>query len=128
MQLIRWGDKKEAGNVKVDRNRMISVMVGELDDCRLTLYGTKEYWQTLIDHAANMYREKEENEALGTFEYRWKRSGDDHLMHALLYMRVGMDKFAQGYGMIIGENDPIPTGVTLDAKGRIPSPLNRGIM
>lgn len=128
MQLIRWGDKKEAGNVKVDRNRMISVIVGELDDCRLTLYGTKEYWQTLIDHAANMYREKEENEALGTFEYRWKRSGDDHLMHALLYMRVGMDKFAQGYGMIIGENDPIPTGVTLDAKGRIPSPLNRGIM
>ena len=55
------GDKSESGNVKVDRNRMISMMIGELDDCRLTFFGTKEYWQTLfIDHAANMYREKEE--------------------------------------------------------------------
>jgi len=120
MQLIRWGDKKEAGNVKVDRNRMISMLVGELDDCRMTFYGTKEYWQTLIDHASNMYREKEENEALGTFDYLWKRSGDDHLMHALLYMRVGMDKFAQGYGAIINPSDEVPMGITFDAKGRMP--------
>ena len=68
-----------------------------------------------------MYREKEENEALGTFEYRWKRSGDDHLVHALLYMRVGMDKFAQGFGTIINPDDDVEKGVTLDAKGNMPA-------
>ena len=40
--------------------------------------------------------------------------------HALLYMRVGMDKFAQGYGAIINPSDEVPMGITFDAKGRMP--------
>lgn len=119
MQLIRWGDKKESGNVRVDRNRMISLMVGELEDCRMTFYGSRDYWKPLIEHAGNIYREKEENEALGTFDYVWKRSGDDHLWHALLYMRVGMDRFATPSATLLGEKTSVPKGFTVDAKGNM---------
>lgn len=102
MQLIRWGEGDEFGNVRVDRNRMISVFVGEMDDQRIPIHGSKEKWQTFIDHCLNIHRVKEVNESLQTMEYAWERSGPDHLLHAAIYWRVGLDKFGQSDGRIFG--------------------------
>lgn len=67
-------------------------VVDELRDKRLPLWGGKDdYWQ-MWQHFANIYREVEED-AVGNERFVWQRSGPDHLCHALLYWRVGMDKF-----------------------------------
>lgn len=116
MQLIRWGKKDEEGNVKVDRNRMISLSVGEFIDGRIPLYGTEDKWEEFWQHAACIYRVKEENEALGTFEYKWERSGPDHLFHAFLYCRVGLSRFKERGGAIISRRkkvDGFETGIEM---------------
>lgn len=105
MQLIRWGKDQESGNVIADRNRMIQLVIDELNDKRLPIWGTIEDWWPLWIHCANIYRVQEEN-ALGVIERRWERSGPDHLLHALVYWRVGMDKFGLGNDATVMDDGP----------------------
>lgn len=93
-QLITWGKGEEAGNVVVDRNRMLQLLVDELTDRRIALWGSENDWYDFYLHWANIYRVEEEN-ALGVPVKRWERSGDDHWCHSLLYWRVGISRFAQ---------------------------------
>ena len=45
MQLMRWGEKEEFGNVLADRNRMIQLLVDEFRDKRVKLFrGRPEDW------------------------------------------------------------------------------------
>lgn len=92
MRLIEWGEGDELGKVTIDRNRVIQQIMDEFRDKRLPVFGTKEDWWELWTHIANMYRTTQED-ALGQERHVWERSGPDHLFHALLYMRVGLDKF-----------------------------------
>lgn len=102
--LMTWGTGTEYGNVLVDRNRMIQIVIDELKEQRLPIYGTLQDWSILATHFSNIYRVAEEN-GLGIKQYKWERNGPDHLVHALVYFRVGMSKFgnAQG-GNIISAN------------------------
>lgn len=124
MQLIRWGSGDEEGNVKVDRNRMISMIVGEFQDSRLPLFGTEEYWEEFWQHAASIYRIKEENQALGTVEYRWERSGPDHFFHALLYSRVGLSRVKDQMGAVVrapkkaARSDEVQEGIHMGPTGK----------
>lgn len=104
MQLIRWGKGEEEASVKVDRNRTIQLLIDEFTDKRLPIWGTKDDWWEFYTHWANIYRVSDEN-ALGVEVKRWERSGPDHLVHAALYARVGMDKFGMGGGDVIGGGD-----------------------
>lgn len=92
MGLIEWGKGAEVGNVVVDRNRMIQLVMDELRAKRVPLLGSKEEWWETWLHFANAYRTVDEDQ-LGQEIYVWERSGPDHLMHAFTYWRVGMDKF-----------------------------------
>lgn len=119
-QLITWGKDQEAGNVVVDRNRMIQLVVDEFADKRIALWGSENDWYDFYLHWGNMYRVEEEN-ALGVPVKRWERSGDDHLAHACCYWRVGMSRFAQEaeFGMAkldIPESPTIFDGTTLAPK------------
>lgn len=103
MQLIKWGEKDEEGNVTVDRNRMISLVLEEFRNKRLKLYnGDKNTWYDYWLHWSHIYRVAEEN-ALGVKEYSWLRSDRDDWAHATSYWRVGISRFG-AKGSIVGEN------------------------
>jgi len=104
MSLIRWGEKDENGNVIVDRNRMIQLVVDEYRDKRMKLFrGTREQWHEYWMHWSHIYRVTEEN-TLGVPEYRWLRNDRDDWVHATVYWRVGITRFG-GVGGIVGLND-----------------------
>lgn len=78
MQLIRWGKDSEYGNVVVDRNRMIQVLIDEFADGRIPLQGTQEDWMDYYNHWDDIYRITE-NDALGVPVSRWETTtGEDH--------------------------------------------------
>lgn len=102
MQLIRWGAKDESGNVVVDRNRMIQLVIDEMRDRRYHLYNgqTAEDWHDYWLHWSHIYRVWEED-TLGIKRGVWMRSDRDDWVHATVYWRTGVDKFG-GVGGITG--------------------------
>lgn len=108
LQLIRWGDKDEDGNVIVDRNRMIQFVIDEFKDKRVPLQGTEADWYDYWLHWSHIYRIQEEDN-LQVLRNKWLRNGRDDWVHATLYWRVGMSRFAQGEGFIFnGLDDTLP--------------------
>lgn len=110
-QVVTWGVDKEMGNVVVDRNRMIQLMVEQMrDHGRIRLNGKEEDWKPLATHFGNIYRVSKET-PFGT-EYVWERNGPDHFVHALLYAMVGLDRFSDMAATIIDMNQfaDIPQG------------------
>ncbi len=96
-EVARW---QEDGTVVVDRNRMMQLVVEMLrEQGRYRLNGSKDDFRELAEHFANMYRVAEE----GPFglKLEWKRSGPDHLAHALLYATVGLDRFRHSEATIV---------------------------
>lgn len=92
IQMVSWGKQKEFGIVRADRNRMIQLLMDELRENRIPLHGSKADYQELWTHFANVYRVMEED-ALGQPRHVWQRSGPDHLLHAFVYYRIGMDRY-----------------------------------
>lgn len=122
IELVEWGKDDEYWKVRVDRNRMMTLMVEQLRDVgRIRLNGTHEEWKEFADMFGNIYREKlvtkeqkgKDDKGLYGVEYVWKRSGADHFCHALLYAIVGLQRFGGGeQAKVIGENalEGLPVG------------------
>lgn len=102
LQLVKWGNNDETGNVVVDRNRMIQLVIDEFRDKRIVLNGSEDDWYDVALHFTHIYRVTEEN-ALGVPESKWERFDDDHFVHAITYWRVGMSRFGSQGGMIFTE-------------------------
>ena len=101
MQLIRWGERDESGNVLADRNRMIQLVADEFRDRRVGLYnGTRADWHDYWLHWSHIYRVWEED-ALGVPRYTWLRDGRDDWVHSTVYWRIGVSRFGDG-GSIVG--------------------------
>lgn len=117
-QLATWGIGKESGTVVVDRNRMMQFMIDELKKKYIRLNGKKEEWLDYVEHFKNIYRTEEEDQ-LGIPRRTWHRKGDDHLVHASLYWRVGMSKYAQS-GAVVGKPIGMPKTLPtyLDVNGK----------
>lgn len=113
-ELIQWGTKQEYGKVVADRNRLIQLFIDEMMDKRVTFNGSESEWQDYIVHWMNIYRTWEEN-SLGVREFKWERQGPDHWVHATVYARIGLDKFAESMATIVGESvfAGIPTGADI---------------
>lgn len=113
-QIIRWGEDDEQGKVLVDRNRAIQMVVDEIKDGRLSIWGYVTEWQPYFDHWLNIYRVKEiTGEATDPqygWRWVWKRKGADHWALATIYARVGFDRFGQDLAKIIHKNS-VMTGV-----------------
>lgn len=128
--MISWGDKEKIGEVLVDRNRMISMVIEHLrQPGMITLNGDRVEWETFASHFGNIYRElviqkettgKDAHTLYGN-EYVWKRSGPDHFVHAFVYALTGMDRFAEDLAIIIKKDDQFLKGVATasDVKGTI---------
>jgi len=119
MQLVRWGDNDEAGNVIADRNRMIQLVIGELKERRLRLYnGMKNDWHDYWLHWSHIYREKEED-TLGVAQYAWKRSNRDDWVHATVYYRIGLSKFGNQGAIVGAENKPEPDSYIINPNNTV---------
>jgi hypothetical protein len=105
-QLVTWGNNDNAGTVKVDRNRMIQLVIDEFRGKRVTLFGTENDYYDFWTHFKAIYR-KEELNSLGVMKRIWERSGPDHLVHAAVYWRTGMDRFGFGGGETVGKQSTI---------------------
>ena len=125
-QFVKWGEHQEYGNVNVDRERMIQMVVDDFADGRIPLQGNRDDWMDYFKHWDTMYRINEWEEAKNkgmknyvfTQPFRWDSStGEDHWAHATVYWRVAMSKFGQGKGMVFSENTlEFPKGVELDPR------------
>ena len=117
-QIIKWSETEgERGKVVVDRNRMIQLIVDQLNERRMTFNGSKEDWQPFFDHCLNIFRVKEiqgtdENDPQYGWRWVWKRKGPDHYFFAMLFALVGFDKFKEASATIVGMTpfDDIPMG------------------
>lgn len=100
-QIVRWGHNEESGNVLVDRNRAIQLVIDEFADRRIALQGTRDDFGEYYTHWDTLYRITE-LDALGVPQINWMSSnGVDHWCHATVYWRVGMDKYGFGGAEII---------------------------
>ncbi len=108
-EIIQWGKDMEYGKVIADRNRLIQLFIDEMSDRRVTFNGSESEWQEYIVHWMNIYRTWEEN-SLGVREFKWERQGPDHWVHATVYARIGLEKYAESKAKILGPSmfDGIP--------------------
>lgn len=120
-ELITWGVSDKYGEVYVDRNNMLTLMVDQLRDTgRIRLNGSPEEWKEFAAHFGNMYREvikvteaqnKDDKTLYGT-EYVWKRNGPDHFAHSLLYSLVGLSKYGESMASIVSKSvDKAPLAI-----------------
>jgi len=98
-QLAHWGNGREHGTVIVDRNRAMQLVIDEYAKALPVLNGKPEEFLEFASHFGNIYRTEEED-VLGIPRRIWKRKGDDHLVHANVYFRVGMDKYSTSGGFV----------------------------
>jgi len=125
-ELIQWGEGDKYGEVYVDRNRMMTLIVEQLRDTgRIRLNGTKEEWADFAAQFNNIYREKllveskpdKDDRSLYGNEYVWKRNGHDDYVHALLYAIVGLQKYGGEMAKIVDSNNwlsGLPKGRIVD--------------
>lgn len=122
IEIVQWGKDEEYWKVRVDRNRMMTLLVEQLRDVgRIPLNGTPEEWLGFAEMFGNIYREKietketkgKDDRKLYGAEYVWKRNGADHYAHALLYAIVGLQRYGGGEAKIVGDNpvDMLKTGM-----------------
>lgn len=125
VDFVEWNSNSDTEwwKVKVDRNRMMTLMVEQLREVgRITLNGTPEEWKEFADMFGNIYREKvvvketpgKDDASLYGPQYVWKRKGPDHFCHALLYAIVGLQRYGGEAAKIMG--DPALAGLPV---GRI---------
>lgn len=114
-EMIKWGEGQEYGKVVADRNRLIQLFIDEMTTRLVTFNGTPAEWQDYIQHWLNIYRVWEEN-TLGVKEFKWERSGPDHWVHASIYARIGLDRFATQMAEIVGSDilEGLSFGTSLD--------------
>ncbi len=110
-EITRWIDEENGigvSKVLVDRNRMVQLVVDQLNEARATFNGTLEDWQPFFNHCLNIYRVKEmsgeENDPQYGWRWVWKRKGADHWFMSMVYALVGFDKYKEGQAEFIGKS------------------------
>ncbi len=109
LQIIRWGEKEERGIVLADRNRLIQMVMDELRDERIPLCGKEDDFKEMFNHIDNVYRTVVEDKVTKMDKYVYESTKPDHLLFALLYWRVGMDRYGFGKGEILDEQSQLET-------------------
>jgi len=98
-EFAKWNE--DDNTLSVDRNQTIQLVIDEYTGKRIPLLGTTSDYEEYWEHWKNIYAEVEEN-SIGVPIKKWKRNGDDHLVHGTVYWRIGMDRFGKGKGLVLG--------------------------
>ena len=129
--LVQWGEGDKYGEVYVDRNRQMTLMVEQMRDTgRYRLNGVRDEWTDYASHFGSLYREKlvtksqpeKDDKSLYGNEYVWKRNGADHWAHATLYSDVGMQRFSGTIATVFGTRNAmtgIPKAQMVTADGMV---------
>jgi len=125
-QLIRWGQNQEFGTVIADRNRLISLMIGEFGQKRIPLFGTENEFHDYYLHWSHIYRAESMNN-LGIPEFKWERSDEDHYVHASVYWLIGISKYGEGGG-VFGEGLETKSNSFEIKDGKGPLPDTKSIL
>lgn len=122
MQLIKWGEKDNFGWVYADRNRLIQLVVDEINATKLPIYGDIDKWWNYWLHYSHIFRTTEED-ALGNLVYTWMRNDRDDWVLATAYWRIGIDKFGYNAASFVGEeNKEIKEAPEISWKNTMPAP------
>lgn len=91
-KLISWND--DEGTVQADRNKLIQLVIDEMTNKRLPIYGTEADWNEVALEWLGMYRTEEESN-LGTPIFKWNKpaTGRCDYPFCFVYWRIGMDRF-----------------------------------
>lgn len=115
-ELFSFDDDR--GTCTIDRNNTIQLVIDELTDRRIPIYGTETDWYDYWVHWSHIYRVVEED-SFGRPRYKWQRSDRDDFVHATVYWRAGIDRFMEGQGAIISiTDDNTPKGYTATPDGK----------
>lgn len=95
--IIRWQEGDKRGFVYVDRTRVIDRVVTELSSGNIPIFGNSSEAEELIQHASNMYRVVATDEKGNTkIDWLTKEGKSDHLVFALTYWRVALERAFSG--------------------------------
>lgn len=118
--LIKWND--DDGTVQADRNKTIQLVVDELTEKRLPIYGSENDWWDVWTEWAGMYRTTEDN-TMGIPVSQWNKpaTGRCDYPFAMVYWRIGFDRFQEQQSSFI---DPsagswAQKGLEVEADGTI---------
>ena len=107
LDLIKWHEGDDYGLVSADRNRLIQLVVDEMADKRIPLYGNLEKWWDLWLHWQFMYRIVEEDK-MHNLVYVWecdKAAHRNDYALAQCYYRIGIDRFAEQESYFTGKDE-----------------------
>lgn len=114
-EVFVFGKKKEYGTIRIQRNRAIQLLVGELSSGRLNIFGDMEKWQEYASHWKTMYRVIEETDS--SKRIVWKSTNKkDHYCFATALWRAGVSRFS-GRGEIIGGKQDVSSLVGATRQG-----------
>ncbi len=108
LDLVKWHENEDYGLVSADRNRLIQLVVDEMANQRIPLYGNLEKWWDLWLHWQFMYRIVEEDK-MHNLVYVWecdKAAHRNDYALAMCYYRVGIDRFADNESYFEGGDKP----------------------
>lgn len=102
-ELVRWN--KDDGTVVADRNKVIQLVVDELTEKRIPMYGKESEWEEVWEEWKGMYRTSEEN-SLGVDVFKWNKpaSGRADYPFCYVYWRIGMSEFMNDKAAFIDPN------------------------
>lgn len=115
MQVVRWGEKDESGNVLADRNRIMQIVIGEFGDRKIPLFGkSKQDWYDYWLHWSHIYRVWKDD-TLGIPRATWMRDGRDDWVHATVYWYIGISRFGEAGAIIGGGVEAEPNSYMVNA-------------
>lgn len=88
-RIIEWNEAQQ--EVVADRNKLIQLVVDDLTEMRIPLWGTAEEYEDYWQHWSHIYRASEED-TLGVTRHRWMRTDRDDWVHCTAYWRIGIDR------------------------------------
>ncbi len=114
---VRWMEGDKRGLVYIDRTRAIDRIVTELNAKDMMFLKHPKDMEDFIYHASNLYRSVETDDK-GVIKVHWKtkEGKPDHLVFALLYCRVALERAFSGIEAGVVETQPLqntPTAPTI---------------
>lgn len=123
--IIRWQEGDKRGFVYVDRTKIIDRVVTELGNGSIPIFGNTSAVEEFITHAANMYRSVETDEK-GLTKIDWMTiRKPDHLVLALVYWRIALERVFTAINSNVVETSAQPKQtVPTVVNNQIPADIN----
>lgn len=103
---VRWQEGDKRGFVYADRTKVIDRVVTDIASGNLPIFLKASEVEEFIVHASNMYRTIEtDTKGLMKIDWQTKESKPDHLVFALVYVRIALEKAFSGVNAGVVETE-----------------------